>query len=73
MPSWPDARASRRTSVDISGGGMPSSGVSTSKASACIASPASIAWASPYFTCTVGLPRRRTSLSMQGMSSCTSE
>ena len=29
--------------------------------------------ASPNFTCTVGLPRRSTSLSMQGMSSCTSE
>jgi len=47
--------------------------VSTSKASACIASPVSIATASPNFTCTVGLPRRITSLSMQGMSSCTSE
>ena len=28
---------------------------------------------SPNFTCTVGLPRRSTSLSMQGMSSCTRE
>ena len=32
-----------------------------------------VAPASPYCTCTVGLPRRSTSLSMQGMSSCTSE
>jgi hypothetical protein len=48
-------------------------GVSSSKASVCIASPASMAWASPNCTCTVGLPRRSTSLSMQGMSSCTSE
>jgi len=37
------------------------------------ASPASMAWASPNFTCTVGLPRRRTSLSMQGISSWTRE
>ena len=48
----------------------PSSGVSASKASACIASPASIAWACPYSTCTVGLPRRSTSLSA-GVSSWT--
>jgi hypothetical protein len=37
------------------------------------ASPASKACASPNCTCTVGLPRRSTSLSMHGMSSCTSE
>ena len=35
--------------------------------------PASSARASPNCTCTVGLPRRSTSLSMHGMSSCTSE
>ena len=34
-----------------------------------MAMTASKACASPYFTCTVGLPRRNTSLSMQGMSS----
>ena len=60
---WPAPRA-RRSSP---------SGVSSSKASACSASPASSASASPNFTCTVGLPRRSTSLSMHGRSSCTSE
>ena len=75
MPAWPALRASSAHSRACSAGATcaASSGVSTSKARACIASPASIAWASPKRTCTVGLPRRSTSLSMQGMSSWTSE
>ena len=52
---------------------LPSNGVSTSNASVCNASPASSALAWPNCTWTVGLPRRSTSLSMQGMSSCTRE
>ncbi len=73
MPSAPAARASRRHSRACMASGTSSSGVSSSKARACSASPASSAWACPNCTCTVGLPRRSTSLSMQGMSSCTSE
>jgi len=70
----PAARASKPHSRACSAAGnSDSAGVSTSNASACIASPASIAVASPKRTCTVGLPRRSTSLSMQGMSSWTSE
>ena len=80
---WPGRRPCRhgrpsapaaRTAVPAAPASTPCRpGVSTSKASACIASPASIACASPNCTCTVGLPRRSTSLSMHGMSSCTSE
>ena len=43
------------------------------KASASSASPTRIAFASPYFTCTVGRPRRRSSSSIAGRSSWTSE
>src|SRR5688572_30709128 len=43
------------------------------KASECSASPTRSAVASSYSTCTVGLPRRNSSSSMQGRSSCTSE
>ena len=73
LPAAPAARASKPTRRACRAGSTPCSGVSTSKARACIASPASIARASPNFTCTVGLPRRSTSLSMQGMSSWISE
>src|SRR6185436_10143710 len=55
------------------GATLSSVGVRTSNASACMASPASIAWATPKRTCTVGLPRRKTSSSMHGRSSWTSE
>ena len=68
------ARARRWHKRTCTSAGMSEScGVRISKASACRASPASKAPASPNLTWTVGLPRRKMSLSMQGMSSCTKE
>ncbi len=61
--------AARVASVE----GAALGGVSSSKASACSASPASSALRLAVLHVQCGLPRRRTSLSMQGMSSCTRE
>ncbi|CFP71131.1 Uncharacterised protein [Bordetella pertussis] len=72
MPWLPAARARTWAACTTSAGaiGMPAS---SSKASGCRASPASMAVASSNCTCTVGRPRRSVSSSMHGRSSCTSE
>ena len=80
-PGRPPCRASRRRRassrhhLELRARHRPRAGARESswKASDCSASPTSSAVASSYSTCTVGLPRRRTSSSMQGRSSCTSE
>ena len=71
-PRAPAACASRQTSRACSRGSIAACGAARiSKASVCSASPASTAVASSQALCTVGLPRRRSSSSMQGRSSCT--
>ena len=70
----PAACASSRERARARRVGSPAAArASSSKARASSASPASTAIASPYATCTVGRPRRRSSSSMHGRSSCTSE
>ncbi len=73
MPAAPAAAASARQPGHAQLGRPTGASASTSKASDCRASPASIAVASSKATCTVGRPRRRASSSMAGRSSCTSE
>ena len=59
--------------IATSGSGKSGSRAISAKASACSPSPARIAMPSPNTTCEVGRPRRRSSSSMAGRSSCTSE
>ena len=75
MPCEPQAAASVRnisTCVEVSSASAGSL-ASTSNASACSASPARIAVASPKATWQVGRPRRSASSSIAGRSSWTSE
>ena len=74
MPPRPAARARPVTSaIRTSASGWVSGRASTSKANVSSPSPARIAVASSNFLCAVGRPRRRSSSSIAGRSSCTSE
>ncbi len=74
MPRDPEAAARRCSISSWRAGVMPARRLARVwKACACSASPTSSAVASSNSTWQVGLPRRRTSSSMQGRSSCTRE
>ena len=73
MPSLPEARANTCTRCNCCAAGKFTGRLNTSNAKVCKASPTNKAVAWSYCTWQVGLPRRRLSLSISGMSSCTKE